>query len=469
MPSAFGTLLFVSFLVSFANEISHGRYLGPALACLAVALVVLAWPFFARSRAATIETFRDSKLCLGLTWAALASMPITAWLDPKIIEHPQGTLTALRSLEVAAVPLLMTYLPRFGDKQERRRLRDMRFAAFAVLTLATGLAVLRTSPAPGIDVWDIQMRAAEAVLRGENPYATVMVPTSSAALYSTPTHLVNELPFVYGPGTFCVGALGLLIGGDVRYAMLLALLATGVSFRIIARSRASETASAAPALLEDAPALFLWLMPLLAMIIELSWTDPVQLVFVAVATLAHLRKHPTLAAVAIGLALVSKQSMFWLFPLAGFVLAFRARDWAVTVATAVVPLGFFAVADYAAFKHAVIDYQIGLPPRDDALCMAVWFKSTFGVPWPSVVATAGGAAVVGTALVRARSFLPGGANATQERGALFAYAAALAYFTFFFFNKWAFANYYFFVAGLAALAAATSLAARREATATKPS
>ncbi len=113
-PSEFAVLLLVSFLVSFANEISHGQYLGPALLCVTFALAILAWRFFAGMRDSAIAAEGRPKLVRWLIWCAVASMPITAMCDPKILVHPHASIGVVRALEVASIPLLVTYLPFLG-------------------------------------------------------------------------------------------------------------------------------------------------------------------------------------------------------------------------------------------------------------------------------------------------------------------------------------------------------------------
>jgi hypothetical protein len=452
VPSEFGILLLISLLVSFANEISHGRYLGPALACLVIALILLAWRFLARMRASATDTAVAPSFLLWSTWCALTSMPITALLDPKVLAHPHTSLALLRALEVVSIALVFTYLPLPGKKRDSQIVRNVRFAAFGAVVLAAGIAIIRISPAPTIDVWDLQMHGAKALLRGENPYVTVAVPDTTPDRHPFPF-----VPYLYAPGTLYAGAIGLLLGGDVRYAMLIALIVTGASLRVVARQPSDGAGSGLPSLVEDAPALFVWLMPLLAFIIELSWIDPVQLMLICLAAAAAVRGCLGVSAAVIGLAVMSKQTMFWLVPLAGFALGYRPREWLVMLTTVALGLAPFAIADFHALKHNTVDLLLALSPRDDALCVAVWYKSTFGAPFPTALSTVTAAAVVGLTMLRARAIDPLDPKAPAQRAALFGRAVALTYFTFFFFAKWAFANYYFLVAGLAALAAATSL------------
>jgi hypothetical protein len=463
--SELGVFLFVSFLVSFANEISHGRYLGPAVACLAFALVVLAWRFVAAMANPAVARETPAKLTLWLVWCAVASMPVTALLDPKILAHPHTSLGALRAFEGASLLLLVSYLPFLGARSDSPLVRRVRFACFGAITLVAGAAIIHISPAPGIDVWDLQMQAAKALLHGENPYVGLAVPDT------TPIHPYPTVPYVYAPGTLYAGVIGLLVGGDVRYAMLIALLVSGGALRSIARKANGEAGSRTASLAEDAPALFVWLMPPLAFIIELAWTEPVQLMLIGLAVGATVSGRALRGAVLFGVALTTKQSMFWLIPLAGFALSYGIREWLAMLATLALGVAPFAIADFGALKHDTFDFLVALAPRSDALGLAVWYKSAFGRAFPTATSTVAAALVVAATALYARSLrrsASGEHNRVSEGAALFGRAAALTYFAFFFFAKWAFANYYFLVSGLAALAAATSLRSRYERASHRP-
>jgi hypothetical protein len=386
-------------------------------------------------------------------------MPITALLDPKLIAYPHASLAALRALQVASLLLLGTYLPFLGARIEPRVMRRARFFAFGALAFASGVIVIRLSPAPIIDVWDLQMRAAKALLRGENPYVTVTAPLTCPQWEEAG---FTQNPYCYLPGALYVGVIGLLTGNDVRYAMLFAIMAAGAALGAIPRSPGSclgqaNSSAGEPrvSLVEDAPALFLWLMPSLFFILEMAWLDPVSLACVCIAVAAYLGGRPLLCAAAIGCALASKQPMFWLVPLAAFAFRLRPRDWIVAAGVCAVLVLPFAFANFGALKYATFDFQKMLPPRDDALGAAVWCKRVLYKTLPVSVAFSLAAAVVGAAALRARAIGPPGD--VVQRGRLFAQAAALTYFTFFFFSARAFANFYFLVAGLASLAAATAL------------
>ena len=442
LPFDFGPLLLASFFLAFANAISHGTYSEPALVLIVAGLGTLGWRYLKSPRAADVPPSSGRPtLVLALVLVGLLSMPVTSFFDQKLIAHPHGPIHLVRYVEIASFLLLLTYLPFLSGRPEPPRLKAPRFALFGALMLIGGLATIHISPAPVIDVWTIQMRGAEALLAGHNPYTTVTVP-------DTDPENTMAIPYVYPPTALYFAALGILLGKDVRYAMLLSVFVAGLALRLITH----ESGLRLPSIAKDAPALFVWLTPLLFLILELSWIDPVQVMLICVGVAAHVSKKPVLTAIAFGVALSSKQSMFWLIPLVGFVLRFKFREWAIMSITAFALVCPFMILDFKRLKYCNFDFISSLPPRKDALALAVWYGQVFQRPFPSLIAFLFAAGSVAFACLRLRGSVAG-----------FARAAAFTYLVFFFFNKWAFANYYFLLTCLCALAAATSLHAARSA------
>jgi len=198
-----------------------------------------------------------------------------------------------------------------------------------------------------------------------------------------------------------------------------------------------------PSLYEDAPALFIWLSPKLFFILEQAWVDPLQIMLISLTVAAHVSKRPILAAVLMGLTLTAKQTMFWMVGLGGLMLGFSLRQWLITVAIGTASVLPFALWDFGALKHAIFDFFSELPPRRDALTLTNWVSFNFAVDlsprWAFLVA----AGVVGLSVWKLRGSI-----------ARFGVAVVLTYSVFFVINKWAFANYYFLLMALAALAAA---------------
>lgn len=439
LPVDFVAVLAASFLLGLANANNHGFYAKLSLVLVLGALGLLGWRTFARDTALTMRADVGCALVLG----ALLFMPVVALWDADLVMYAQRPWHVVRAALAASLVLCLTYVPFLplpGRKArvEPPRLRTLRFALFGLLVLIAGIAVIRISPAPIMDVWHIQMRGAEALLRGENPYTSVTV-------QDTDPENTFTVPYVYPPTALYFGAVARLLGPDVRYAMLFACFTSGLALRYITRRSAASAGVALPSVAEDAPALFFWLTPILPFVIEQSWIDPVQVMLICAGTAAHVGKKPLLAALVFGVAISSKQSMFWLVPLVGFTLRFNLRAWAAMLGTAFALVLPFMIWDFARLKYANFDFMTSLPARGDGLALGAWYSRTFQRPFPAGVAFLLSFAAASFAVWRIRS--TGG----------FARVLAFTYLVFFFFNKWAFANYYFLLTALAALAAACSL------------
>jgi hypothetical protein len=229
--------------------------------------------------------------------------------------------------------------------------------------------------------------------------------------------------------------------GDVRYAMLAAVILAGIAMRYITGRARAEL----PSIAEDAPALYIWLMPKLFFILEQAWVDPVQVMFIAFALAAHVGKRPYIAAALVGFVLASKQTMFWAVGLTGVLLHFDRRQWGIALAVGAALVLPFVLLDFRALKHSNFDFLNQLPSRPDALTFNSWYLRKFESEMPKSV----GFALAGLASVFAMWRMRGSV-------ARLGLAIATTYAFFFAFNKWAFANYYFLISSLTALAAASA-------------
>src|SRR5262249_34896889 len=143
-----------------------------------------------------------------------------------------------------------------------------RFVAFGVLVALLGLEAIRLNPQPGIDVWRIQMNGAELLVHeGKNPYVWARARDTAPGVHAV-------VPYVYPPTSLYAGTLGFLVGHDTRYAMVAAIVSAGIGIRWLTRGRIRDPDRDLPSVLEDAPALFFWLTPILPIIVELAWIDP---------------------------------------------------------------------------------------------------------------------------------------------------------------------------------------------------
>lgn len=441
VPFGYGPALVGSFLLGVSIIYSNGAYSEAALICVLLALLTLGWRFLVSLRGDP-PPHDDPTSALGLAWVGLAGMLWIGWNDPGLIMYAQRPWDAAKSAQVGMFLLLCSYAPAMIlRKSEPPAIRTFRFALFAACIITAGVDTIKVSPTPAIDVWSVQMKGSEAFSAGKNPFTVV------GTLNTAPGVAGASIPYVYPPLQIYLSWLGWKLFGDVRYTMLIGLLVAGAAIRFVARRGEPLLAKTeTEPLLEDAPALFLWLTPKLLFVLEQAWTDTLEITFLSLFMAAYIKRRTWVAALMLGLTLSSKQTMFWVVPMAAVMLGLSLRQWLVTGATGLVLAFPYVIWDFKAFKYAVVDFQNLLPPRSDGLTLTNWYAKKY-------TQKLGGAAI---AFVLAGTVAGAAMWRLRRSPSLFASSVALVYLVFFAFNKWAFANYYYLVAGLAALAAAAS-------------
>lgn len=446
MPVRYGTALIASLLLGDAITFNSGMYSDLAFHVIVIALGLVVWNFIDGLRAPS-NLLGDARKVAPLIVAALFGMLWAGYNDP-ILFYPKEPWKYGRLAQLAMAALLATYVPSIAaDLRESRWVRHARFALVGLAVLAAGLDVIRVSPSPYIDVWTIQMAGADALEHGKNPFVGITVGDTGPGR--------APVPYVYPPTILYFGMLGRLIGHDTRYANLLAIIGAGVLLRMVSR----RGRYALPAMVEDAPALAVWFMPKLFFILEQAWIDPIQVMLMAAGSWAFAAQRHRWSGALFGVAIASKQSMFWLIPLVSLTLGVGLWGVVFMAGTAALLTAPFMLWNFRALKYANFDFLKDLPARDDALAFAAWYRKKFGSVFPDgPVSFLSSGLITAASAVRAKLWTKGklfvGAPASL---AGFGRALACLYCIFFFFNKWAFANYYFLMASLCALSAATAL------------
>ena len=409
---------------------------------LAGGLVV--WRFFALARKRASAALASDVVWLPLIFLLLA-MGWAAYEDQTLL-NASLPWPAGRNGQLVMGALVFSYLPGAVGLREPGWLGHARFALLTGLVVFIGVECIKASPTPRIDVWQLQQKAVDLLRQRRNPYQELTIPDTGWGI---------PMPFVYPPTVIYSGFFGKWLLGDIRYSNLAEIAMTGIALRTIARRapgarRAGDpegAASGLPSLGEDAPALIFWLQPKLFLVLEQAWVDVIQLGFLTAGLAVFLGRFRLVGVVLMGIALSSKQTMFWFVPLIFLFLNFRPREWIVLFATITLLLLPFVIWDFSALRAATLGVHGAIPPRRDALAFMAWYyakyqtwRSTAFISWTASLA------VLGVGAWRLRGSLPA-----------FGLAATAIYFLFFFFQKWAFANYYYFIDGMAALAAALAL------------
>lgn len=429
LPRAFGIALLASAVLGAVIIPSRGHYRADSMVLVFAALGVVVWLLVDLVRRRKTEV--RAQLLVRLIPPVLSFFLVSTLIDSRLLIDLDRPWWTLRAISLVELGLVASYL-----RPASPRWATIRFALFGLCLALAMLETLHLSPVPHIDVWTVQTGGARAILDGKNPFQVVHV------VDTAPDVVRDDVPYVYPPLQALLTAPGLLLG-DVRVTMGTALLVLGLALRDLTLRSGRRL----DPLLVDAPALVVWLSPKLLFVFQQAWIDPVQIALIATATALAVRRRPWLSAIAFGLVLASKQTMFWVAPLAFVTFPmFRLRHAALGAGLAVATYVPFVLWDWPALFHANLGFVAGLPSRPDALSFVNWAWLALGVRVPYALAFPLAATMVGYVVLRRRA-----------EPKVFGIALLVTYFVFFTLNKWTFANYYFSLLGLAALGAALAL------------
>lgn len=331
----------------------------------------------------------------------------------------------------------------------RRGLGKILFPLFLVAQLGLGLSTLQSArdfEASGKlkfgvsnDVQIFSSEAARLLLAGQNPYSARMPNVMGADFPYYPPNVTvgGRLPFGYP--YMPLSALWILPGqlaGDLRLMHLVALLGTAW---FLASARPSPTSKLAATL-------FL-LFPASTFVLQMSWTEPVALFFLA-ATLWCYFRAPKWLPLALGCLICAKQYTVFLLPLLPLLVPERAKMWPLigkSLAVALVLTLPMALWDVDGFSRSAVLMQFKQPFRADSLSYLVAVLNATGRQLSPIL---GFAALLGGLFFGLRA---------AKTPSHWVAAGAVAYLGFFALNKQAFANYYFWVFGLLLAAVAVAL------------
>jgi hypothetical protein len=431
-------LALAAVIIAVALQASHGTYGLVALALVtlgtAAAVVGALW----RKRGSPADRPVIAQAILGA--GCVAGLGCHLFVSPIIYGDVAALRGGFRGFAMIALVLLAAYL----CVHLRASLVRARFLLLLACFAVMGVAVLRASPQPWIDVWNLEQEAASRFLHGENPYTA-----SYSDLYgpgetgSYPRQFVRDgrlEVFPYPPLTLLLEAPGYALFGDVRYALLALML--GAAWLV---------ARAAPGTLGELAALLILFQPRTFFVLEQGWSDPLVLFCFALTVSAIARaEHWGWSGAALGLLAASKQySPFLAVPLA-FAMP-RRRGLLVAGAVLLALVVPFALEDPGRFWRGVVSFHFGMHFRWDSLSLTVLAAHLFGGRVQSL-AFAGTVLAAGVLALCVRRNL---ALPVACAAAAAAWAAVLIW------NKQSFCNYWWLCSGVLAAAAAAPAARER--------
>jgi hypothetical protein len=274
-----------------------------------------------------------------------------------------------------------------------------------------------------VDVYVFSTQAVQGLAHAQNPYTACWVGDNN-------THA--RCVFPYMPGSALLEGAFYWIFHDVRLTLAIAMCVAAVAIWRLGGPVAG------PAL-----ALLLLAQPRSLLMVELSWTEPMIIAFVALFVLAVTRQRMIWSVVVLAAALFAKQHVLLLLPLTCFWPAFGPRRTALSVGLAgLATLPWFLAAP-SAFLNDALWFNLRLAPLSNSLSL---FSTAMRAGWEPRFALVGGLTIATIALVLWR--LP-----RDEVGFTLGAATVVGVFTLT--NKQSFFNEWSFVAALILIACAT--------------
>jgi hypothetical protein len=312
--------------------------------------------------------------------------------------------------------------------------KPLQVGALVVVHFVLGAWMIHRVPDPMIDVHVFHRDAIAALRAGIDPYGITFpnIYPRSEGFYGPDLSIDGRLQFgfPYPPLSLLTALPGQLLGGDHRYAQLVAMELAAL---LMAFARPTGFGAMAAVLYLTTPRVFF--------VLEQSWTEPFVVLGLAAVVFASCRRSGAVPWL-FGAFLALKQYLLFALPAALLLVPWplNRRDIVrlfgrATVVTTVVTLPFF-LWNPAGFWHSVVTLQLLQPFRTDALSFPAWWLARGHGQPPMVVAFAA-VAIATVIAMRCLPRTPGGFGA----------AVAVSLFSFFVFNKQAFCNYYFFVIG----------------------
>jgi hypothetical protein len=331
-----------------------------------------------------------------------------------------------------------------------------RFALILVLFAVLGAWVIKSSSQPAIDVWHLQQGACAYLLEGKNPYAQRYPnPYDNADFFGPGMLEDNQIVSVpYPPLSLLMALPGYVIGHDVRWSMLAAMLLAGALFVMAGRRLGLPPGHPA-----ELAALAFLAQPRSLLVLEQSWTEPFVILSLAFAFWAMAAHKERLVALGLAATICAKQYGLLVLP-----PAWGARCGWRTLVQAVLGAALFTLPwvlwDPRAFWTGIVTFHTSSPFRVDSLSVSALIARETGWQPP---ATLGFAAAALTALL-----VVWRQQATLASAVLGTAAVFLAFFAF---GKAGHVNYYWLTAGLldfAVLAAIAEIAVAKEVAKTEP-
>lgn len=414
-----------------ALQNGNGGFTIPAMFWLTGSLICLGYSLFAPRKPleGSFSKLSFPILLGGLLWQIIQ----LATKDPGV-SH-QGL--SLYSIWLFKLGVIAAGILAFISLSPKDRISSKRQSLLVCLTLLVilllGVWIIKSSPAPFIDVFVFQQMSGEALLQGRNPY-TLTPPNIYGHMGYYGEKLVKDgfltIGNPYPPLSILFATLGYLAGGDIRYSYLLAIVLSGAFIAFLQPGRETKLAAY----------IFLF-TPRIFYLLEQSWTEPI-VVLLLTATVYCAIHHPRWLPFTLGLLFASKQYLLFLIPLTLLLIPPKSswqswlRLYGGMAVVAVVVTAPLALWNFPAFMWNVGEAQWHQVFRGDALSYLALYARIYHQTPSQLI----GFVALAISLLLVWHFI-----SRTPSGFVVGFAWCLIIF--FSFNKQAFCNYYFLVIG----------------------
>lgn len=307
-----------------------------------------------------------------------------------------------------------------------------RFLVLLIGAFLLRLLMLKSSPAPVIDVYTMLRQAPQAILHGQNPYQYTFSPVYPG---------IASNYFNYFPGAFLLEVPFTLFFPDPRILLLLADMACGwLIFKVGKGSVTSQLFC-----------LTYLFRPNSLFILEQSWLSSLHLMFIFLAFISVLRKmkyYREISGVLTGLLISIQPQNIILVPF----FLFLTRSWRTLVFAVVTSLGIIAPFFFWSQKDFLYDTvyfffrpsdQMAPVPIHQSLNINTFLYIFTGRDAPFIFL-----AICMIVLMLIILIVAYRNSVSYKSYSIPLLGMIVSYFTFFYFWRFSFINYYYFLTGL---------------------
>jgi hypothetical protein len=326
------------------------------------------------------RTFRNtSALPAVAAWCvALGSTLSAFYFPPGIYVEAKASNQTYVVLSYGAVALVASFAI---DLVLRAPTRPAIAAARRAMMFAVAFGLyawmLRSSPAPRIDVWRIHQQGAAAVVHGHSPYAVGVIDAVDTGSFARRLDV-----YMYPPLNALMTAAAFAVTGETRWAQLVAILVGAACLGSLAR-RGSRNAA-----LPDLLVACLLFHPRGLFVLEQGWGEPLALPFLGGFALAAKVGRFRLAAVLLGLLCALKQHFLLYLPALALVPGIGASGVLIALSTVVVTYVPFVLATPMGVWNGVVLHHLRNPFRGDSSLSLTAMLAHNGIVLPSWVGIA---------------------------------------------------------------------------------